>query len=116
MSRHFTEEETTCKCGCGFNEPDLVLMSKLDSLRDVMGGPVYLSSCCRCEEHNRNEGGSSTSSHLDGLAADIICTDNTKRHKMLRWCAHLFDRVGVRADFIHVDVDKTKPRPRLWLY
>ena len=116
LSRHFTDKETACKCGCGYNEPHPDLMDKLDELREELGEPVTLNSVCRCEKHNKEVGGSPTSSHLDGTAADIKCVGSAKGYKMMRLLPHLFRRIGERFDFIHVDVDKTKPQDVRWLY
>ena len=43
----------------------------LDPLREAMGFPVIITSGYRCAELNRDVGGSPTSQHLLGLAADF---------------------------------------------
>lgn len=44
----------------------------LDKLREVWGSPIKVSSGYRCEELNKKVGGSKTSSHLKGYAADLV--------------------------------------------
>lgn len=49
----------------------------LDPLREAWGGPLRVSSGFRCEKLNGAVGGSSTSAHLQGYAADIVPTYGT---------------------------------------
>lgn len=44
----------------------------LDPLREAWGGPLVVSSGYRCPELNRAVGGSETSAHLAGWAADLV--------------------------------------------
>ena len=44
----------------------------LDPLREAWGGPLTVTSGYRCTELNRAVGGSETSSHLAGWAADLV--------------------------------------------
>lgn len=44
----------------------------LDKLREAWGSPIKVSSGFRCEELNKKIGGSKTSSHLKGYAADLV--------------------------------------------
>jgi len=44
----------------------------LDPLRDAWGSPLTVSSGFRCEKLNSAVGGSATSAHLKGYAADIV--------------------------------------------
>lgn len=48
----------------------------LQPLRDKSGIRMRISSGFRCEELNKAVGGVSSSRHLDGLAADIVCSDS----------------------------------------
>jgi len=45
----------------------------LDPLREEVDKPIIVSSGYRCPELNKAVGGSSTSQHMQGLAADISC-------------------------------------------
>lgn len=68
---NFTRSEFACKCGCGFDQIDLELVALCQKLRDRFGGPVVISSGCRCPEHNRRVGGKVNSRHLLGRAVDF---------------------------------------------
>ena len=50
----------------------------LQPIRDAYGKPITVTSGFRCEELNRAVGGSKTSAHRYGLAADILCDDNRR--------------------------------------
>lgn len=79
ISEHFTVKEFRCgkEDPCEYCGGELVVSAKLilplEELRmSVVGGPVIVTSGYRCEKRNQKEGGSSTSFHLKGLAADIV--------------------------------------------
>lgn len=44
----------------------------LQPLRDAWGMPITINSGWRCEELNQELGGSKTSAHMTGFAADIV--------------------------------------------
>lgn len=49
----------------------------LDPLREAYGKPIIVTSGYRCESLNKAVGGSKTSEHMKGMAADIVGTPNT---------------------------------------
>ena len=123
LSENFSKSEFACKCGCGYGledgdvDPNLIVL--LESIRGEIGGPVRLTSGCRCEQHNKNEGGVTGSVHCMGQAADIQVEGGRHRF-MVQHAAHRHgaEGVGTAKGFIHVDVhmgDK-KPRPSAWIY
>lgn len=73
LSTHFKVGEFRCKDGT-----DKVLISQelvqvLEKLRDKLGCSVNINSGYRTVSHNKAVGGSSSSKHLKGMAADIVC-------------------------------------------
>ena len=50
----------------------------LDPLREAYGKPIVVTSGYRCPALNKAVGGSKTSDHMKGCAADIHGTPNTK--------------------------------------
>ena len=50
----------------------------LDPLREKYGKPIVVTSGYRCPALNKAVGGSATSDHMKGCAADIHGTPNTK--------------------------------------
>lgn len=117
--RYFRPHEFACRCGCsrGPGEMDMDFLLRLDRARLEAGFPFVVTSGFRCEEHNRAVGGVVNSSHLEGLAADIeLPEDGALRHRMMAAMLRNFLRVGLGIDFVHVDVDVTKPFPAFWRY
>ena len=111
MSKYFSEAETKCHCGCGGNHVNPLLLEKLDAMREMIGGPIYLSCAYRCPEHNAEIPGSARNSqHVLGNAADVLVPDYPHCHTVgqLAWYAEQvgFDGIGMYFDdeFVHVDV------------
>ena len=98
-------------------EPCHRLVSMLDQARRMAGFPFIVNSGLRTTERNQQVGGSPTSSHLIGHAADLACTDSGRRFIMLSALRRAgFTRIGIGRTFIHCDTDPTKPDSLIWLY
>ncbi len=112
LSGNFSRSEFACKCGCGFDTADAKLIEMLQAARDKFG-PIRINSACRCEAHNKAEGGADTSQHKLGRAADIACETGTVT---IRALFKFFDEnytdcgLGVYNTFLHVDSRNTKAR------
>ncbi len=114
--KYFKEDEFKCKCGCGLNNSSHLMKAMLDSAREEAGVPFKINSGTRCEQHNKNVGGSPTSSHVKGLAVDISVTTSADRDKILRALIKAgFKRIGIYKTFIHADIDTKKPTNVIWL-
>ncbi len=93
------------------------LLSKLDMIREEFGKPIHINSGYRTEAHNEKVGGTSKSSHLKGLAADVACKSSADRFELLNlFIKHGINRIGVAKSFIHVDIDKNKVQNVIWTY
>lgn len=73
---NFKVTEFKCKCGSKYctGYPAVVdknLVDNLQKLRDKYGKSITVTSGLRCKTHNQRIGGSATSNHLKGKAADI---------------------------------------------
>lgn len=79
LSENFTIEEL-CRTGTGLpNEPGMIERANLKTLAVSLlqpirerAGTLQVSSGFRCEAVNKAVGGSSSSQHVDGAAADIV--------------------------------------------
>lgn len=112
--QHFTRDEFGHADGV---VPDWDLVMRLEQAREIAGIPFVITSGLRSDEHNARVGGSPSSAHLTGNAVDIKC--ESSRHRMIMVDALIqagFDRIGIGADFIHVDNDRSKPHNVMWLY
>ncbi|WP_110971290.1 D-Ala-D-Ala carboxypeptidase family metallohydrolase [Pseudomonas huaxiensis] len=90
LTPHFTLAEMTASQVANRegidNEPDSLVIANLVDLcrslevvRSLVGMPIMVSSGYRSEVLNRRIGGSSTSAHVKGLAADIIAVSLSPR-------------------------------------
>jgi len=92
-------------------------LTMLDNARDIAGVPFRINSGYRCEDHNIAVGGSKTSSHLKGMAADIETPNDYYRFRIrLGLLKAGFTRLGTGSNFIHVDNDPNKNHEREWVY
>lgn len=78
LSPHFRVEEFACKDGTDSVLISQELVEMLEKLREKLGCSINVNSGYRTVSHNRAIGGSLTSKHCYGLAADIICKKNGK--------------------------------------
>ena len=92
-------------------------LEKLDSARHLAEIPFIINSGYRTPEHNKKVGGVKTSSHLKGLAVDIKTVNIIERYKIVNALLMVgFTRIGIAANFIHVDLDFSKGQNVIWLY
>ena len=77
LSANFTVAEFACKDGSDPVFVDSSLAALLQKIRDHFGRPVVITSGYRTASHNTKVGGSRSSQHLLGKAADIQVADTT---------------------------------------
>lgn len=131
LSTHFTlseflQSETADKLGIN-NSLDIVWDSyvvgnlenlcrwTLEPIRRKVGCPVHISSGYRCSRLNEAVGGSPTSDHREGLAADIYFDGFAEKWYevvMLLVCNHCipFDQLIVYRNFLHIGIGRTMRR------
>jgi len=120
MTKNFKIQEFECKCGCDMPlevyENIIKLASQLQFLRDYTGRPITINSAYRCPDHNAKVGGSKTSQHLLGKAADITI-QSLKPAEVYALIEDLIDMghmlqggLGLYDTFVHYDIRKTKAR------
>jgi zinc D-Ala-D-Ala carboxypeptidase len=90
LTPHFTLAEMTAsqianRAGLD-NNPDsktianlIELCQTLEAVRSLIGQPLLITSGYRCEALNQRIGGSASSAHVQGLAADILAVGLTPR-------------------------------------
>lgn len=82
----------------------------LDRLREYMGSAVIVTSGFRSPEVNARVGGSKTSAHLQGLAADIVPKSRTQEdfRRMLAYLAPLAELKSVDQIIVYRNGDTVK--------
>lgn len=117
------------------NQPNSVELSNikktaklLQQIRDKYGKPIYVSSGFRCKRVNSLVGGSSTSQHMLGEAADIKATKTSNKElfdcikKMIEKgelkVGQLIWEYGTKSEpnWVHVSVPYRKVNNILYLY
>jgi len=101
-----------CPCGCGKTRPiDPHFIYLLQSLRDKLNTPIYVTNGLRCLNYNKKIGGYFNSAHLFGRGADIR-VPGMNIIKLAKEAKSVgFSRVGLYpySNFVHIDVMKAMP-------
>jgi len=114
--QYFEESEFSCPC-CGKGTISSEMKLFLSAARRIAGIPFVINSAFRCRRHNVEVGGLPTSSHLKGLAVDLKCKNSKERFKILSALLLIgFKRIGIGENFIHADLDDSKPDKIIFLY
>ena len=89
----------------------------LDPLREEYGKPINVNSGYRCDSLNKAVGGSKTSYHRYGLAADITAGSKSENKKLFDLAQRLnlpFDQLIDESDFSWVHISySTNPRKQI---
>jgi hypothetical protein len=104
-----------CPC-CGKGGITRELLNVIERLRCLMDGRLKINSGYRCEKHNKDVGGSPTSSHMKGVACDVHIPSSRYRCDCIFNLLFLgVDRIGIGNSYIHFDIDQNKPNRVVWL-
>lgn len=126
MTRHFSLAEliasdTATRQGIDNRPPEDALpnlerlMRTLEGVRTAVGDrPVVVTSGYRCERLNRHIGGSKTSAHMDGRAADIKVVGLTPLEVAEKIVADglILDQLIYEGNWVHVGIAKQGESPR----
>lgn len=112
LSANFYRDEFECKCGCGFDTVDAELIQVLQDVRDEFDCSITITSGCRCAKHNAEEGGATTSMHLQAKAADFT-VKKTHADLVADYLESLYPEkygIGRYTGRTHIDVRAKKVR------
>lgn len=121
LNKYFKRHEFACKCNCGFSTVDAELLEVLTVVRKYFKAPVRVNSGCRCMEYNeavqlRSDKNytpySSSSKHMEGIAADITVDGYTPPDVYAFLCRYAPSKYGIGKynGFTHIDVRQNKAR------
>lgn len=114
---YFTEKPWACKCGCGYDEIDPMLVVALNAARHKAGVPFVINSACRCPDYNMVQGGAYTSDHLTGQGVDIATPTSQMRFRIIKALIKTgFTRIGVGGTFVHAGMRTDNPQKVIWVY
>lgn len=112
ISKNLSRHEFACQCGCGFDTVDFELVNVIQAGCDYFDTTVHINSGCRCDEHNKNEGGHPNSKHTEAKAGDVVYKD-TPPELVASYFERLFPTkygIGRYNTFTHIDVQSKKKR------
>lgn len=92
------------------------LVLTLEKVRALIGSPVIVTSGYRCPALNTAVGGSKTSAHVHGFAADINCLNVSPKAlaSMIRDSDMPFDQLILEYDrWVHIGLSNTPMRRQL---
>lgn len=116
--QEFERSETAYRHGIDNTAPEsarrniAALVDKvLDPLREAWGKPITVTSGYRCPELNRRVGGSRTSHHMRGMAADISTGNKVENRRLFQLIMDLklpFTQLIDEKNFswVHVSLDQ----------
>lgn len=81
----------------------------LDPVREMYGKPIVVTSGFRSPSLNRLVGGVPTSQHMQGLAADLLCSDSKALFDLIAESDLPFDQLIYyqKRKFVHVSYSPT---------
>ena len=74
-----------------------LITNLLNPIREAWGSPIIVSSGYRCPKLNEKVGGSKTSAHLTGYAADLI-PGNGQRAKFIKFVQDFLKKNNLKFD------------------
>ncbi len=118
LSKNFKLNEFDCKCNrCNKVLLDTKLVELLQKIRDHFGASVNVNSGYRCKTHNKEVGGSTSSHHMKGTAADIR-VEGVEPREVAKYAESIgIKRIGLyegdaEGNFVHIGSGSTK---KFWL-
>lgn len=103
--QEFERSETAARLKIDNRMPEIAeahvveLVDKLlDPLREAWGGPLIVTSGYRCPELNRAVGGSATSAHTAGWAADLVPGDGRGVQELVNFAVEWLTATGLPYD------------------
>ena len=121
--KHFNIKEFQCHCGCEMpadaqQNIETLVKEVLDPVRSAYGQPIYVNSGHRCPQHNLAVGGTPSSQHLKGQAADITTRSSAGNLILARLIEHhgRFDQmilyvedITMNPRFLHISHNPQGP-------
>ena len=109
--KYFTELEVA-----GLNAD---FVSLLDKARGIAGIPFVINSGYRSPAYNKSIGGVKDSAHISGLAVDLRANNGAEAYAIIKSAIEVgIKRIGInrKKNFIHLDIQYTKPTPTIYEY
>ena len=114
LTYNFSRSEFACNCECGFDDIAMDTVRICQNLRDHFGKPVTITSGNRCPEYNAAVNGAENSTHIAGMAADVVVRD-VHAHDVYEYLDNYSLQLGVWGlgkyeTFTHLDTRGKRAR------
>ena len=121
--RYFSDKELQCKCCNKLPDSYRTWAVRLDTLRDLYGKPITISSGYRCPDYNSSISSTGDNGPHTKCAVDIPCS-GSNFHKLLEIGLFMgYKGIGIKQNgphskrFIHFDdVDRKVDHIVIWSY
>jgi len=97
---NFSADEFKCQCGCGM-DIHRPLKQKIQRVRDKIGLPFIITDGYRCPTRNAQEGGTSTSLHMQGRAVDFQVPYEHRSQDMIDRIADACHEEGLKVGYYY---------------
>ena len=123
-TKHFSEKELKCRCGCDYSGMSVEFMDKLEKIRidKQWNKPMRLSSAFRCKAYNRVVSSTGeTGPHTTSRAVDCLVSGGDTATLTMLAVKHGMTGIGWSqkgehgSRFLHLD-DLEENRPASWSY
>lgn len=122
ITRHFSDTEFQCRCGCGLLIVNTHLAELAETIRAHVGKPVIVHCVCRCDEHNDAVGGAANSQHLPrnrcrAMDFHVRGMSNRKLRRVMKklWKKRIITGgLGLYSWGVHVDTGRRRKWGRFW--
>ena len=95
---------------------DFYLVELCDFLSRTVQEKINYTSGYRCEQCNKDAGGSKVSAHIRGKAVDIAPAGANQRYQILSLALLKgVRRVGIARDHVHLDLDASMVQEIIWI-
>jgi len=113
--KYFSESEFS-----NFEMMDKKLLTMLDSLREIYGNPIKITSSYRSPDHPIEAAKDSPGEHSYGAAVDIESVGGGKTFRLVKAAIEVgFERIGIsrKKGFIHLGIGYPgAPTKTIWTY
>lgn len=115
--------KTSCPDGCGLELKSEFINLVLDIEKEI-GQELVFTSGARCAAYNKTVGGLPGDAHEQGLAGDIVITDDAAGRSLLELFLEACFRHGVNRfgngqanhNYFHFDIAANLPQHKMWCY